>query len=595
VQLFVQCARRTKPAFDLASEGPAVVRICQLVNGMPLGIEMAAAWLKFYGCTQIAQEITRSLDFLATSLRNVPVRHRSMRAVFAHSWSLLSAEEQSVFARLAVFRGGFTQEAAEAVVGAPTFLLLALVEKSLLQLTPSNRFHLHELLRQFGEEKLRTQPQTRTATHDHHCRYYTTLLQRQEARLKGPEQRTTMVALNAEIENIRAAWQWAVAQQKVDELDQAVECLNTLYLTKSWLNEGVALFEETATALAMDEPVGKQGILLGKVLAKQANMLEAIIVLVGGSTSWEKVERIYHQSLTILQQLNVPEETAFVLSGLSARCWITGGFEQSLQLNQQALTLFAEQGNRWEMSRVLTELGIIYYCVGDYRQAIDYCRQAITLCEAIGEPCRLSESWRVLANFHLAAGEHAEARQAAQTALTIATSVDYKQGIAWAWQVLGDLGWRMNEYALAQQHAQASIAVSQEIGFTRLQGAAISILGNVACSLGDYPQARTHFCTVLAANAASRLNSAWIIADAVIGMATILVKQGQPVQGIEMLFHVLNTASILHEAKDRAQRLLAEFATELPPDIVAAGQARMQGRDLQSAVAELLREATISR
>ena len=118
VQLFLQNALRVHPAFRLNEENRKwVVRICQLTEGMPLAIELAAAWVRVLSCQQIAQEIERSLDFLKASARDLPERHRSLRAALDHSWNLLSVEEQMVFKRLSVFRGGFRREAAQNAAG----------------------------------------------------------------------------------------------------------------------------------------------------------------------------------------------------------------------------------------------------------------------------------------------------------------------------------------------------------------------------------------------------------------------------------------------------------------------------------------------
>ena len=170
--LFLQSAQRAQVGLVLpVEERRAVARLCRLVEGMPLGIELAAAWVQTLSCQEIAQETERSLDFLAVSARDVPDRHRSIRAVFDHSWKLLSAEEQQVMRRLSVFRGGFRREAAEAVAEATLPLLSALIDKSLLRRTAANRYDLHELVRQYAEAKLQDIPQEFETTRDRHSAY----------------------------------------------------------------------------------------------------------------------------------------------------------------------------------------------------------------------------------------------------------------------------------------------------------------------------------------------------------------------------------------------------------------------------------------
>jgi predicted ATPase/DNA-binding SARP family transcriptional activator len=154
VQLFLQTARRMRARFSLADEQPHVLRICQLVEGLPLGLELAASWIRVMACREIAQQIERNLDVLSDQLQDVPDRHRSARAVFEYSWSLLALEEQMVFMKLAVFPGGFRREAAEKVAGAPLSLLFTLVDKSLLRASAIGRYDMHSLLHQFVSEKL---------------------------------------------------------------------------------------------------------------------------------------------------------------------------------------------------------------------------------------------------------------------------------------------------------------------------------------------------------------------------------------------------------------------------------------------------------
>jgi predicted ATPase/DNA-binding XRE family transcriptional regulator len=154
VQLFVQAARQSQPGFSLTSDAPGVLHICQLVEGIPLAIELAAAWVRLLSCAHIAERLASSLDFLTSPVRNAPERHRSLRVVFDHSWVLLSSIEQTALAKLSVLRGSFDLEAAEAVGGATLLVVASLVDKSLLRVDGARRYALHELLRQYAAEQL---------------------------------------------------------------------------------------------------------------------------------------------------------------------------------------------------------------------------------------------------------------------------------------------------------------------------------------------------------------------------------------------------------------------------------------------------------
>ncbi len=188
-RLFAQSAQRVMRQFNLTdADRAAVQRICQLVEGMPLALEMAAAWTTTRSCAEIAQEIEHSLDLLATTLRNVPERQRSVRATFEHSWALLSDRERQIFARLSVFRGSFSAAAAQHVAAAHAADLAALGARSLLRHTPGNRFQVHELLRQFGAEKLAVQAAEAADVAAQHAAYYAALLAERETALKGAAQ-----------------------------------------------------------------------------------------------------------------------------------------------------------------------------------------------------------------------------------------------------------------------------------------------------------------------------------------------------------------------------------------------------------------------
>jgi predicted ATPase len=226
IKLFLQQARRVQSGFTLAAgERAAVIRICQLVEGAPLGIELAASWLRVLTCAEIVAEIEKGLDFLTTNWQNVPERHRSLRAVFDYSWNLLAPPEQAAFAKLAVFHGGFQREAAAQVADASLPLLADMVDKSLLRRAATGRYELHDLLRHFAEEKLRADEGLYAQVHNAHCRYYAELMAQHRAELQDDDVSAPLTELNAERENVRAAWNWAVSQRRVEELNILMDCL----------------------------------------------------------------------------------------------------------------------------------------------------------------------------------------------------------------------------------------------------------------------------------------------------------------------------------------------------------------------------------
>ncbi|MBL8161676.1 MAG: AAA family ATPase [Anaerolineae bacterium] len=232
VQLFMQNARRVHHRFALtAAHKQTVSRICRLVSGMPLGIELASAWVRVLPCEVIADEIEHSLDILETTSGNITPRHQNMRAAFEPTWNRLSEDERRVFMKLSIFRGGFTREAAEYVAGATVRSLSALVDKSLLRLdTNGRRYSIHELLRQYGEEKLDASLHTQNETLDLHCAYYMHFLREREIDIVFlGRQREAIEQINNDLENVRGAWRRAVIQGRFEEISQAAEGLWDFY------------------------------------------------------------------------------------------------------------------------------------------------------------------------------------------------------------------------------------------------------------------------------------------------------------------------------------------------------------------------------
>lgn len=231
VQLFMQNARRVQHGFTLPlPHKPTVSRICRLVGGMPLGIELSSVWVHVLPCGIIADEIQSSLDILETPVLNASSRHRNMRAVFEPTWNRLMEQEREVFKKLSVFRGSFTLEAVEVVAGASRSILLALVDKSLLRVDSAGRYTLHELLRQYGEEQLSHSPHTRDQTLDSHRAYYMSFLGERERQMVFlGQQKEATTKIGEELENLRLAWQRTVAQERFVEIAAGGEGLWGFY------------------------------------------------------------------------------------------------------------------------------------------------------------------------------------------------------------------------------------------------------------------------------------------------------------------------------------------------------------------------------
>lgn len=256
VALFQATARRVQPGFALNEATlPAVLRICRLVHGMPLGIELAAGWLELLRIEDIDAEIQRSLDFLQSDWHDLPERQSSLKAVFDTSWRLLDREEQATLRALTVFRGGFCREAAETVAGASLRRLHALGNKSWISRIGENRYHIHELLRQYAEQELESIPEASKEVRQRHAGYYTQLLDELYRQMRHARPESAYVALETELDNIRLALGWLTAQGElaviVDRMMPALFHYMESQLSYHLLVPQILAAEEKAQQLAL--------------------------------------------------------------------------------------------------------------------------------------------------------------------------------------------------------------------------------------------------------------------------------------------------------------------------------------------------------
>lgn len=259
VELFRERVEHVRSGQPLQAEELAdAVRICRFVGGSPLAIELAAGWSRTLTCREIADEVARNLDFLTSSLKDVPERHRSLRVVFEHSWLLLAEDECRVCSQLAVFRGGFDRSAAERVAGATAAIMASLVDKLFIYRSTGKPYALHELVRQYTQAKLAENPAANEGALGRHFEYYAAwLAERAPALVRDghpQDARQALDEINAEIENIRAGWSWAAGYHSAASLESFVDCLALFYNRQGWFAEEVNLLND---ALRMRQ--GQQG------------------------------------------------------------------------------------------------------------------------------------------------------------------------------------------------------------------------------------------------------------------------------------------------------------------------------------------------
>ncbi|MCB0168254.1 MAG: hypothetical protein KDI79_28765, partial [Anaerolineae bacterium] len=287
VRLFTDRAHRLNKTFGLSEATLGhVVQICRLVEGLPLGLELAATWVRDVSVSQIAASLTKDFDLLETDLRDISPRHRNIAAVFEHSWRLLTPAEQAVLPQLAVFRGGFTLAAAQSVTGASPLVLTRLRYKSFLRSSGDGHYAMHELLRQLALRKLNENPAAAKQAQSHHSTYFLTLLQEQADRLTGIHAAQVGAMLRSELDNIRQSWRWAVETSAWEQLRSSTAGLVAFLVHEGLDFEGVQLLQLAIDAVEVQTETIPD--LLAFLRVKHLSLLNSINTLDEIMTSIER-------------------------------------------------------------------------------------------------------------------------------------------------------------------------------------------------------------------------------------------------------------------------------------------------------------------
>lgn len=478
-QLFLAHARRVQPAFDLASEREAVIRICMLTAGLPLAIELAASWLKGLHAADIAQAMQRNLDVLSTITRNVEARHRSMRAVFDHSWALLSEGERRVFARLSVFRGGFASDAAEHVAGASFADLAALVEKSLIHLESTGRFGMHELLRQYGTEKLEAIGEA-GATLTRHSQYFAAFMARYELALKEPQQLEAMQAIERDFDNLRLVWERAVAHQQVDYLSTMVNGLYLFGFLGSRHVDTIMIFQHTLAQPIADRP------LLGRLLARRWGSLHW----------WFQADSDYREAikgvelaLTIAEAENDSFEIAFCHLMASYALMGMKRAAEAIPHLEASKALFEALGEPYYMCWVLSRMGYLYAALNNPDKEIEYSEQSLALARAMHNRFALFSCLYNLGSDYILNGDYVTGKQYGAEALQFANETGQVCQISHGWSLLALRAFCEGDYTACREYSDQSVTVIKDIILLIVQPYSLALLTLLACLREDYAEA----------------------------------------------------------------------------------------------------------
>ncbi|MCB9418990.1 MAG: tetratricopeptide repeat protein [Ardenticatenaceae bacterium] len=558
VQLFLQRVRRLRHDYVPAPADLAViVRACRLLDGMPLAIELAAGWTRQHSFSEIEMQIAASFDFLQTTFRNVPPRQRSLRAVFDHSWQLLSPQEQRVFTQLAIFPNSFTLAAAQAVVadlaeGAP---FMALVDKSLVERELNGRFQVHPILHQYALEKLADDKVLATAVARRHTGYYLAFIEQQES----GQSLTERAAIAKELPNVQAVWERTAQQQNYTALDRIIPTLHDFYSAQSWFQEGIDAFNfalahkcEPTDAAQCDS----QAQTMCDLLARKARMHIHIGQL-------QEADAALAEAMMYLKRVDEPDRRSMVLSYMSMTQFYAGHYDPAIELLEESLHLALQADNLGGISFAYNFLGSCYKAKGEYQQAhihfehaLDAYRQAD---DEIGEGVLLHN----LGNLAQAMRDYAAAQEYYRACTDVFKAIDYTQGIASTLSNAGRLALQMENYPEAKMMLAEALTLKEQLNDERGMAVALTGLGAVAVETRELAQARAHL--VQALPLAQKSGDVKSILEALVVTAVYAHRLNQDQTAAQLVAFTLDYPNTVQEVRQQAEKL----AEMLPVTAVA--------------------------
>ena len=547
VRLFIEAGRRARNGFSPGEkEREAILQICRLVDGMPLGIEMAAAWAGHLSPQEIASAIQTNLGSLATSYRNVPERHHSLRAAFDHSWSLLVESERGALRRASIFRGGFTARAAASAAGVSVQALGALLDKSLLQAAPQadgrTRYRLHALVRQFAYEKL-LEAGEEQSLHEKHLAYYLGFGEEASPLLSGPEQAHWVRRLEQEHPNLLAALEWSAGREetRLAGLKLAV-ALAPFWEIRGYFAEGLARLRASLDS-CRDVPAG---------LRVKALLGAGRLAFLSGEHDFSRL--VYEQSLRMCRASQDSVGLLDALNGLVAVLTDLGDYRQAGQLGEEALARARQSGDQDKIALAANNLGLLGWYQGDYRSARRYLEESLRLRRLTGNQLGIGYGLNNLALVTLDEGRHEEAARLLEESLAIRRKVGDRRGTAFVLGNLGLVAKYRGDFKAAAALFEEDLAIRRELGDRHYISHTLCNLGSTDLALGDYTRARRCYEEGLAI--AHRLEDPSIVAFLSRGLGSLHSDLGES----EAAFSLMEEALALERSMGSGRSLCMALA-----------------------------------
>ena len=483
VQLFIQHAGKVQASYEPSPDDlDAIVRICNNVDGMPLAIELAASWLHILSVGEIAAELDSDLDILTSEMRDAPRRHRSIRAVFDHSWSLLNKEEQITFMRLSIFKGGFTRESAQTVSGATYRRLGILINKSLVKRdADTGRMEIHELLRQYVQEWLEKTDGESEKAITAHAAYFADTMDHWWNELRGHDQMTALAEIEADIENVRTAWRTCIQEKNVRQIEKFLKPFWYLSWIRGWNLGAMEFFKGAVEALG------------GETEAVASGVRAFAMALQGYFMAWLGLTKEGHslaeESLDPLKGYHDPIALALAYESLGVNAYMGQRFEKFVWAMDEMLKVAVRHNDPWLLAFTYFPVCMSALFTRDFNKAREYAEKQIGyFLEKRDEICS-SLPLIVLGHVALATEAYQEAHECYRGCLRISRKTGFYYGIQTSTKYLGKVLSLMGKFERAEDYLLQCLRMSSEAGFIRDVVKLLFEVASLRIAQGKYEEA----------------------------------------------------------------------------------------------------------
>ena len=466
IQLFVQRARAITKTFALTADNAgAIAEICRQLDGLPLAIELATARVRILSPEALRTRLERRLPLLTGGARDLPARQQTMRNAIAWSHDLLDDREQRLFRNLAVFVGGCTLAAIEAVCGMDDVPgdgldgIQSLAEKSLVrtdaQADGTSRVAMLETIREYAGELLEASGDA-TAMRDRHARFFRDLAEAAEPSLVGPEQRPWSIRLEAEHDNLRAAMAWARAQGEAGIGLRIAGALWRFWLTHGFLTEGRTWLEVFLTSTIDAER--------RRLASSWAKALLGAAILATEQGDYARATALAEGSLPLLEEMGERATTAGLLRVLGNVARYQGAYGRALARYEESRALSAQLKDRHGLALTLNNMGTVARAQGDHAHAMSLFAESLAIKRALGDTRGVGITLFNMGDVARDQGEHERATALITESGDLFRQLGDKPGLAYALNNLGEVARDRRDLARAAALYEESLGLFRQLG-----------------------------------------------------------------------------------------------------------------------------------